>query len=154
MRARTKVLRTVTVLGSGLLLLAASAGATVARTELFTIEIDLDTNTETVKSDSALLCAEGDAITDFDRAAGNFNQAGTFHLTKLIVCDGGTFVIRVDAASNFVTGGGTTGGWNVVPGSGTGDFVGLTGGGTVVGVNSDAAPIDLFDHYYGSLRIG
>ena len=102
---------------------------------------------------ASLLCAEGDAFTDFHRAAGNFNQAGTFHLDKLIVCDGGTFVIRVDAASNFVTGGGTTGGWSVVPGSGTGDFEGLTGGGTVVGINSDEAPIDLVDHYFGSLRI-
>ena len=82
MRARTRLLRTVTVLGSSLLLLAASTGATVARSELFTIEIDLDTepSTETFKSDASLLCAEADAITDFHRAAGNFNQAGTFHL--------------------------------------------------------------------------
>ena len=40
-----------------------------------------------------------------------------------------------------------------MPGSGTGDFEGLTGGGTVVGINSDEAPIDLVDHYFGSLRI-
>ena len=150
MRARTQVIRTVTVLGSSLLLLAASVGVTAARSELFTIQIDMDTNTETVYSNSPL-CLVGDAITDFHRAAGNFNQAGTFHLDKLIVCDGGTVVIRVDAASNFVTGGGTRGGWNVVPGSGTGVFAGITGGGTVVGINGDGAPIDLVDHYYGSL---
>ena len=41
MRARTRFLRTVTVLGSSLLLVVASAGATVARSELFTIEIPL-----------------------------------------------------------------------------------------------------------------
>ena len=154
MRARTQFMRTVTVIGSCLLLLAASAGATVARTELFTIEVDLDTepSTETFFSDNALLCAEGGSFTDFHRAAGNFIRAGTFHLNKLIVCDDGTFVIRVDAGSNFVTGGGTTGGWSVVPGSGTGDFEGLTGGGTVVGIPTDEAPIDLVDHYFGSLK--
>ncbi len=87
--------------------------------------------------------------------AGNFNKAGSFHLAKLITCDdgSGSFVIGVNAGSNFVVGNGTTGGWSVVPGSGTGDYVGLNGGGSVVGIDSDVPPIDLVDHYYGSLTL-
>lgn len=90
-----------------------------------------------------------------DRKAGNFVRAGTFHLNKLLVCDddSGSFVIRVDAASNFLVGSGTTGGWSVVPGSGTGDYVGLAGGGHVVGVDQDGPDVDLIDYYSGSLRL-
>ena len=155
MRAQTRLLRAVTVLGSSLLLLGASAGATAARTQLFTIQIDLDTNTETFASDTAVLCPTGAAITDFHFGAGNFNQAGSFHLAKLIVCDdgSGSFVIGVNAGSNFVVGNGTNGGWSVVPGSGTGDYAGLSGGGSVVGIDSNVPPIDLVDHYYGSLTL-
>jgi hypothetical protein len=155
MRAHIQVLRAVTVLGSALLLLGATAGVTAARTQLFTIEIDLDTGTETLASDSAVVCPTGASFTDFHFGAGNFNQAGSFHLAKLIVCDdwSGSFVIGVNAGENFVVGSGTTGGWRVVPGSGTGDYVGLSGGGSIVGVASDAAPIDLVDHYYGSLKL-
>ena len=120
-----------------------------------TIAIDLDTepSTETFTTASPLLCPSGDAYTDFHRGAGNFNQAGSFHLNKLLVCgDGsGSWLIRVDAGANFVHGNGTTGGWSVVPGSGTGDYEGLQGGGNVVGINSDTQPIDLTDRYYGSV---
>jgi hypothetical protein len=155
MPARTRFLRAATVTGSCLLLLAGSAGATAARTQLFTIAIDLDTNTETVTSSSGALCPTGAAVSDFHFGAGNFNQAGTFHLAKLITCDdgSGSFVIAVNAGSNFVVGNGTTGGWGVVPGSGTGDYAGLSGGGSVVGIDSSVPPIDLVDHYYGSLRL-
>ncbi len=71
------------------------------------------------------------------------------------MCDdgSGSFIIRVDAASNFVVGQGTTGGWSVVPGSGTGDYAGIRGGGHVVGINSDSQPIDLVDHYYGRVAL-
>jgi len=154
MRAHIQFLRAVTVLGSVLLLLGASAGVTAARSQLFTIAIDLDTGSETFASDTGLLCPMGASFTDFHFGAGNFNQAGSFHLAKLIVCDdgSGSFVIGVNAGENFVVGDGTTGGWRVVPGSGTGDYVGLTGGGSIVGVATSAGPIDLVDHYYGSLR--
>jgi hypothetical protein len=145
-----------TTLAASLLVLAATAGgATAARPALIVIEIDLDTMTETFTSNTPLLCPEGDAITDFHFPAGSFGAAGTFHLAKLLVCaDGsGSFVIGVDAASNFVVGDGTTGGWRVVPGSGTDDYVGLSGGGHVVGVNQDDPVIDLVDYYSGSLRL-
>ena len=143
-------------LAAGLLVLAATAGgATAARPALIEIEIDLDTSTETFTTNSPLLCPSGDAFTDFHFGSGNFARAGVFHISKLLVCDddSGSFVIRVDAASNFVVGSGTTGGWSVVPGSGTGDYVGLKGGGHVVGVNQDDPVIDLVDFYSGSLRL-
>ena len=54
---------------------------------------------------------------------------------------------------NFVVGNATTGGWSVVPGSGTEDYVGLKGGGHVVGVNQDDPVVDLIDSYSGSLRL-
>ena len=140
----------------GLLLLVATAGSTVAaRPAIITIAIDLDTSTETFMTDSALLCPSGDASTDFHFGAGNFEQAGSFHLTKLLVCDddSGSFEIRVNAGANFVVGDGTNGGWSVVPGSGTGDYEGLQGGGNIVGINSHTPPIDLTDHYYGSVSL-
>jgi hypothetical protein len=139
-----------------LLLVGLSTGGALARdAALITIAIDLDTGVETFTTDSPLLCPSGDATTDFERGAGNFGAAGSFHLTKLLTCDdgSGSFVIRVDAGANFVVGNGTTGGWSVVPGSGTGAYVGLRGGGSLVGTNTDTQPIDLIDSYFGSLRL-
>ena len=142
MRPHRSPVSAAAALVGGLLLLVATAGSTVAaRPAIITIAIDLDTNTETFTTDSALLCPSGDAYTDFHFGAGNFVQAGTFHLTKLLVCeDGGSFVIRVNAGANFVVGDGTNGGWSVVPGSGTGDYEGLHGGGNIVGINSHTPP--------------
>jgi len=151
-------MRVVTALGASLLLLAISAGSAAAAPELFTIEIDLDSDpaVETFESDSPLLCDSGTATTFFDHAGGreDVSRAATFHLVKLIECDdgSGSFVITVNAAANFVVGVGTVGGWSVVPGSGTGDYTGLVGGGRVVGINTTEGDIDLVDHYYGSLR--
>ena len=156
MHFRTSRGRAATALGAGLLLLGLTTGGTLGKgAEIMTIDIDLDTGTETFAADHPLLCPSGDAETSVERTAGNFAAAGTFHITKLMTCDdgSGTFVIRVDAAANFVVGAGTTGGWSVVPGSGTGDYAGLKGGGNIVGINSDTPPVDLVDHYFGSLRI-
>jgi hypothetical protein len=156
MRPSTVRTRATLALGSALLLLGLTAGGAVGRpSALITIDIDLDANVETFTTDSPLLCPSGDAFTNFEFGAGNFGAAGTFHLTKLLVCDdgSGSFVIRVDAGANFVVGDGTTGGWSVVPGSGTGDYADLKGGGSLVGVNSDTPPIDLVDHYFGWLRL-
>jgi hypothetical protein len=156
MRPGSARTRTALALGSALLLLGLTAGGAFGRpSALITIDIDLDANVETFTTDTPLLCPSGDAFTDFEFGAGNFGAAGTFHLTKLLVCDdgSGSFVIRVDASANFVVGDGTTGGWSVVPGSGTGDYAGLKGGGSVVGINSDTPPVDLTDYYFGSLRL-
>lgn len=157
MRPHRSPVTMVAVLTAGLLLVAATAGSAVAaRSAIITIDIDLDAGAgaETFTTNSPLLCPSGDAFTDFHRGAGNFWAAGSFHLNKLLVCDdgSGSFVIRVDAGANFVVGNGTTGGWSVVPGSGTGDYEGLKGGGSIVGINSDTPPIDLTDYYYGSVH--
>lgn len=156
MRLRTSHRRIVLAVGAALLLVGLTTGGALARdTAIITIAIDLDTGVETFTTDSPLLCPSGDATTDFERGAGNFRVAGSYHLTKLLTCDdgSGSFVIRVDAASNFLVGDGTTGGWSVVPASGTGAYAGLRGGGSVVGVNSDTPPIDLTDSYFGSVRL-
>lgn len=157
MRPHTSPVMAAASLAAGLMLLVATAGGAVAaRPAIITVQIDLDGPVaEPFTTQSPLLCDAGKAYTDFHRGAGNFWTAGTFHLNKLLVCDdgSGSFVITVDAASNFVQGQGTTGGWSVVPGSGTGDYEGLSGGGHIVGVNSDTPPVDLTDYYYGSLRL-
>jgi hypothetical protein len=143
-----------TGLVAGLILLATSVGGATARSAIILINIDLDAGVETFTTDNSLLCPSGDAFTYFRFGAGNFDQAGTYHLYKQLVCDDGTgsFVIKVNAGENFLDGGGTTGGWGVVPGSGTGNYAGLSGGGNVVGVRTGTQPIDLIDHYYGSLQ--
>ena len=142
---------------AGLLLLASTVSGAMAAPlpAIIVIEIDLDTSTETFTTDSPLLCPSGDAFTDFHKGAGNFGAAGSFHLNKELVCDDGseTFVIRVDAGTNFVVGDGTTGGWSVVPGGGTGDYVGLKGGGNVFGVDQTGGEVDLVDYYSGSIRL-
>ena len=156
MRPHRSPVMTAAALAAALLLLVATAGgAAAARPAIITIAIDLDAGVETFTADSGLLCPSGDAYTDFHFGAGNFRQAGTFHLEKLLVCEdgSGSFVIRVNAGSNFVVGDGTTGGWSVVPGSGTRDYVGLQGGGNIVGINSNTPPIDLTDYYYGSVHL-
>lgn len=158
MRPRTATTRGIIAVGASLLLLTASAGAVgAARVEVFQIAIDFDNPGGTVEwfsSDSPLLCEEGLAITDFHFGTGAPpSRAATFHLAKEIDCGDGTFWISVDAAANFVARSGTVGGWTVIKGSGTGAYVGLSGGGTVVGVNTDSGPIDLVDHYYGTLRL-
>jgi len=155
MLLRTSYSRAALVVGAVLLLIGLTAGSALGRdAALITIAIDLDTGVETFTTDSPLLCPSGDATTDFERGAGNFGAAGSFHLTKLLTCDdgSGSFVIRVDAGTNFVVGDGTTGGWSVVPGSGTEAYEGLRGGGSIVGVNAPG-PIDLIDSYFGSLRL-
>jgi hypothetical protein len=153
----TRSLARAATLATGLLLLAGVAsGAMAARPPVIQIDIDLDTGVETFTTNSPLLCPSGDAYSDFHFGAGNFAEAGTFHLAKLLVCsDGsGSFVITVNAGANFVVGDGTTGGWSVVPGSGEGSYAGLRGGGNIVGTNqTDGGPIDLIDQYYGSLGL-
>jgi len=145
----------VAALAAGLLLLTGTVGGAMAgRSSIIQIAIDFDTGVETFTTDSPVLCPSGDAYTDFHFGAGNFWAAGSFHLNKQLVCDdgSGSFVITVDAGTNFVVGDGTTGGWSVVPGSGEGDYVGLQGGGNVVGVNQSGGDVDLIDYYSG--RVG
>ena len=155
MRPRTSPSRAAVAIGAALLLIGLTTGSALGReSAIITIEIDFE-GAETFTTDSPLLCPSGEAFTDFEFGAGNFGAAGSFHLTKLLVCDdgSGTFAIRIDAATNFVVGDGTVGGWSVVRGSGTDDYVGLKGGGSLVGVNTHTQPVDLVDFYFGSVRL-
>ena len=157
MRHRTATTRGILAAGAAFLLLTASAGGVGAGSkEVFQIEVDFDAQAsgEHFIGISPLVCDEGTAFTDFHFGTGTpTSRANTFHLAKFIDCGAdGTFWIRLDAASNFVAGDGTVGGWTVIKGSGTGSLSNIAGGGNIVGVNADGDPIDLVDHYFGVLR--
>ena len=115
----------------------AAAGAT-------RVSITLDSfATETFTTTGGILCASGTATSDFHKFAGG-PVAGSFHLTKTLVCGDNpedTFTIRVDAATVF---GSPTdqGGWSVA--GGTGAYAGLSGGGNLVGTYVDGGIIDLY----------
>jgi hypothetical protein len=100
--------------------------------------------TETFTTTGGALCPSGTATTDFDKFGGSGNsRAGSFHLSKVLVCDdgSGTFTINVDAATVF---GSPTdqGGWSVA--GGTGAYATLHGGGNLVGTYVDEGIIDLY----------
>jgi hypothetical protein len=99
--------------------------------------------TESFTTTGGILCASGTATSDFHKFAGG-PVAGSFHLTKTLVCGDNpenTFTIRVDAATVF---GSPTdqGGWSVA--GGTGAYAGLSGGGNLVGTYVDDGIIDLY----------
>jgi hypothetical protein len=129
-----------------LLLVAPASGLAAGET---TITIDVNSAGETFTATGGVVCSGGTATTDFHHFGGSqAGAAGSFHLTKTLECtDGsGTFTIRVNAAT--VLGSPTDqGGWAVV--GGTGEYVGLKGGGNLVGTYYDDGIIDV---YTGSLR--
>ena len=102
---------------------------------------------ETFTATGGVVCPSGTATTDFDHFGGG-GAAGSFHLTKTLVCDdgSGSFTIEINAATVF---GHPTdqGGWAVL--KGTGDYATLSGGGNVVGTY---VPDGIIDVYTGSLH--
>jgi len=102
---------------------------------------------ETFTATGGVVCPSGTATTDFDHFGGG-GAAGSFHLTKTLVCDdnSGSFTIVINAAVVF---GHPTdqGGWAVL--DGTGAYSTLSGGGNVVGTY---VPDGIVDVYTGSLR--
>lgn len=135
--------RAMLALAGGLLLLASSVpgGAAATRTSI-TIDVNPDAGTELFTTTGGALCPNGSASTDFRMQGGSW-RAGTFHLSKLLVCDdgSGTFTIDVNAATVF---GSPTdqGGWSAI--GGTGDYAGLHGGGNLVGTYVDTGIIDQY----------
>jgi hypothetical protein len=100
--------------------------------------------TETFTTTGGLLCPAGTAVTDpfFQTFGGRQNRGNfTFHLVKTLTCtDGsGTLKILVDAASTPT---GTVG--NFAAGEGTGDYVGIHGGGHLVGTAFNGGLDDLY----------
>jgi hypothetical protein len=125
-------------IGATVLLLAGAGGA-VAATKV-TITLTSVSSGETFTTTGGVLCATGTATTDFDHFGGG-NVAGSFHLTKTLVCDDGTLTIKVDAATVF---GSPTdqGGWSVI--GGTEGYASLHGGGNIVGTYVPDGIIDLY----------
>ena len=123
---------------------SAAAGSSVT-----TIQIDIVFDvSEEFTTTGGVLCPSGDAVTDPVFAAGFGRKgrgAGTFHLIKTLTCDdgSGTFQIKVNAGP---TPSGTIGGFAVV--GGTGDYTGLNGGGSLVGIRTD---VGIIDYYTGRL---
>ena len=110
--------------------------------ERTTITITVVNEVETFTATGSILCPSGTATTDFHHFGGG-GAAGSFHLTKTLVCaDGsGSFTIGVNAATVF---GWPTdqGGWFVV--GGTGDYENLRGGGNLVGTYIPNGIIDVY----------
>jgi hypothetical protein len=128
-------------------LLLAAAPMSVLAATMTTITLN-SVAVETFTTTGGVLCPSGTATTDFHHFGGG-GAAGTFHLTKTLVCDGGsgTFTIIVNAATTFDSPT-DQGGWAVL--SGTGDYSTLRGGGSVVGTYVVAGIIDA---YTGSVRL-
>jgi hypothetical protein len=137
------------IAAAAILLLLAVTPAFAGAPGRTTITLDSFTSGETFTATGGVICASGTATTDFDHFGGSGNsRAGSFHLTKTLVCDddSGTFTIAVNAATVFGSPG-DQGGWAVL--SGTGDYTGLNGGGNLVGTYVEDGIIDL---YTGVLR--
>jgi hypothetical protein len=135
------------------LLIAPTASAAAPVVTVLRIDIVFGANTtEDFTATGGVLCESGTAVTDPVFAAGfgaMGRGVGTFHLIKTLTCDdgSGTFQILVDA-STAPSSPGTLGGFSVV--GGTGDYVGLRGGGSLVGTSTGNGIIDV---YMGRLTI-
>jgi hypothetical protein len=138
------VRRIGSLVAASLLVLALAPAASAASSP---VEIDIHIDFATGETFTASgFCDAGDAVSYNFKQVGR-GRATTFHLFKDLICEDGSGIltIRVDASSVFGFGG-TTGGWNVV--GGTGAFAGVRGGGSIVGIAFDGG---LDDHYTGRL---
>ena len=128
-------------LATALVLLVAAVGTAAAATRT-TITIDSNSTGETFTTTGGALCPAGSATTDFHHFGGG-NRAGSFHLSKTLVCadHSGSFTIKVNAATVF---GSPTdqGGWSVVGGDGA--YAHLHGGGSLVGTYYPDGIIDVY----------
>ena len=134
----------------GALMVAPSVSAAPTQTTISIHIVFGDPATETFTTTGGLLCPSGTAVSDpfFQTFGGRQNLGNfTFHLVKTLTCDdrSGSFKILVDAARTPT---GTVGGF--AAGRGTGDYVGLHGGGRLVGTGFNGGLDDL---YTGNLTI-
>lgn len=135
----------------GALLLPSTINAAPATT-VIEIAIDLGTGEEAFTASGGVVCDEGTAESDLSVFTGGGSKGRgvfTFHLVKTLTCEdgSGTFQIRVDAAT-APRSPGTIGGFAVI--GGTGDYVALRGGGSLVGTATD---VGIDDRYTGRLTI-
>ncbi|HET9084708.1 MAG TPA: hypothetical protein VFN41_09930 [Candidatus Limnocylindrales bacterium] len=134
----------------GALIAAPSASAAPTATTISIHIVFGNPATETFTTTGGLLCLSGTAISDpfFQTFGGRQNRGNfTFHLVKTLTCDddSGTFKLLVDAASTRT---GTVG--NFAAGRGTDDYVGIHGGGHLVGTGFNGG---LDDFYTGMVTI-
>jgi hypothetical protein len=104
--------------------------------------------TEASEFDSSISGCEEGTVLNGENAAAHFTPwGGVFTGYKEFTCEGGEsgFTLRVTARFG---GAGSTGSWTVV--SGFGDFEGVRGSGSLVGIPIDDTQID--DVYTGSFR--
>jgi hypothetical protein len=117
----------------------------------FTVAEQFDPPSGVFTSDGSVVCAKG-TTSNLTFASGFQSERGLiFHVRKTITCnDGsGTFTLQLQARAGFNVGDMTFGPWVVL--SGTGDYVGLHGQGTVTGIQ---APNAVTDTYVGWLSNG
>ena len=112
-----------------------------------TITLQSLSSGESFTATGGVVCPSGSVTTDFHHFGGG-GAAGSFHLTKTLVCDddSGSFTIEVNAATVFGSPQ-DQGGWAVL--DGTGVYETLRGGGNLVGTY---VPDGIIDVYTGSLR--
>jgi hypothetical protein len=141
------LLHRIRAVAAAVILLAIVAPTTLAASGSTTVTLN-SFATETFTATGGVVCPSGTATTDFHKFGGG-PVAGSFHLTKTLVCtDGsGSFTIVVNAATVFGSPD-DQGGWAVL--SGTGAYATLHGGGNVVGTYVADGIIDV---YTGSLGL-
>ena len=112
----------------------ASALAAPPQAATFSVIEQFDPESGEFTSDGSILCASGTTSNEFFPSGFQSNTGIVFHDRKTITCDdgSGTFTLLVEARTGFNVGDdGTVGRWVVL--SGTGDYVGLHGQGTLTG---------------------
>jgi hypothetical protein len=150
-RALMRTARVAAVIGIlGALITAPSAFAGTTESTISIHIVFGNPVTETFTTTGGLLCPKGTAVSNpfFQTVGGSQNRGNlTFHLVKTLTCDDGSgaFKLLVDAASTRT---GTVG--NFAAGGGTGDYVGIHGGGHLVGTAFNGG---LDDFYTGMVTI-
>ena len=143
-----------------LLIVAAAVAAAVAalpafagppQNVTFTVQEQFDPPGGVFTSDGSIVCATG-TTSNLTFGSGFQSDRGViFHNRKTITCDdgSGTFTLQLQARLGFNVGDQTFGPWVVL--SGTGDYIGLRGRGTVTGTQSAGG---VSDSYIGWLSNG
>jgi len=111
----------------------------------FTVEEQFEPPSGTFTSDGSVVCASGTTSNNTFGTGFQSNRGVIFHVRKTITCDdgSGTFTLQLQARAGFDVGDMTFGPWIVL--SGTGDYAGLRGQGTVTGTSVPGGVIDLYE---------
>jgi hypothetical protein len=110
----------------------------------FTVEEQFDPPSGVFTSDGSVVCPTG-TTSNLTFGSGFQSDRGViFHVRKTITCDdgSGSFTLQLQARAGFNVGDQTFGPWVVL--SGTGDYAGLRGRGTVTGTQSPGAVSDVY----------